>query len=116
MSLFKDFSLRYSIEIAVEGFVLLTKLVYILGFYTGKLTFATIKWILEVLTESSILIRTQNWGKFQFLVPIVVTAGVSMRPIWKQLQQSYNYLSQSPVDFGINPQDLEYKYNFYTYH
>jgi hypothetical protein len=115
MNLIKDFSLRTSLEIAFEGIIILMKAVYVLGFICGTLTFATIRYISHVLEEARTIMPTQNWGKFQFLVPLVVTLSVAMRPLLVLMQEGYQYLSQAPVDLGIDPQKLQERYNFYVY-
>ena len=113
MDLIKDFSLKTSLEIALEGTIIVAKAVYLLGYFTGKFTFATIRYVSNVLEESKTVMPTQNWGKFQFLIPLGVTLSVAFRPLWVQLQQSYDYLSQTPIDLEFDTEKLEKNYSVY---
>jgi hypothetical protein len=112
----EGFSLKESLDIFVHGCIIIAKAMYILGFYTGKLVHATISWISTVLQEAKVEMRNQNWENFQFLVPITVTARIVCRPILTQIVASYHYLAQTPIDLGLNLDDLQSQYKFYSLH
>lgn len=101
MAHLEGFSLKTSLEIFVEGFVLLAKCMYLLGYMTGKFVFSTKSWILQTLDEAKSQMDSQNWNNFQFLIPIAVTSKLTLFPVWDLAIQSYNYLTNQPIDWVI---------------
>lgn len=103
MNTLKDFNLKTSLEIFVEGFIILAKIVYLLGFYTGKATFSTKSWILQTLEEAKTEIHLKNWNNFQFLLPLYATLRLTLRPIYNLLIDSYQYLNNTPIYIHLTP-------------
>lgn len=99
MAHLEGFSFKTSLEIFVEGFVIIAKCMYLLGYITGKFVFSTKSWILQTLEDAKSEMNSQNWNNFQFLIPITITSKLTLAPIWHLIIQSYNYLTNQPIDW-----------------